>query len=154
MTYVCPKCQSPRIRSNDYAKKICAFIGTVAGALSASSQAGRYTMGAVNRFVVGRFPIPPIGRSANTIINALVAGTAGGAAGARLGEFIDTQILKNFQCLDCKHTFNAKDFLTDETDEYDELAYFRAQQRTDRFRPPYRQNPYSANQDQWSDPEE
>ena len=129
MTYVCPKCQSPRIRSNDYAKKIGAFIGTVAGALSASSQAGRYTIGAVSRLVVGKFPIPPIGRSANTIINALVAGTAGGAAGARLGEFIDAHLLNNFQCLECKHKFSGSDFVQEEDEGLGDAWMYRQYQQ-------------------------
>lgn len=117
MTYACPKCQSSRIRSNNYAKKVGAFIGTLAGVLSASNQSERYSTGTVSPVVVGKFPNVTIGRTADIIINALVTGTAGGAAGARLGEFIDQHILHNLQCLACKHKFSERNFASDEEDE-------------------------------------
>jgi hypothetical protein len=117
MTYACPKCQSSRIRCNNYAKKVGAFIGTLAGVLSASNQSERYSTATVSPVVVGKFPNAPIGRTADIIINALVTGTAGGAAGARLGEFIDQHILHNLQCLACKHKFSERNFASEEEDE-------------------------------------
>ncbi len=39
-------------------------------------------------------------------MGAMIGGTTGGIAGAKLGSEIDTHILKNYLCQDCNFTFS------------------------------------------------
>jgi len=108
MPFQCPKCQSSQIAVCDYAKRTCACIGAIAGAVAASTGVSGHLIDSANCFDRGmRVSLPP-GKTADRIINALILSMAGGTAGARLGEFIDTHILSNFRCLTCRHRFSAE----------------------------------------------
>jgi len=45
---------------------------------------------------------------AGMVIDGIVGGTTGCAAGSRLGDSIDRNILHNRQCRDCGHAFSVR----------------------------------------------
>lgn len=124
MPYECPKCLSNKIATSDYARRICAIIGAIAGAISASVDESSELVGGARFFELRRKISLAPGRCANRVINALVLSMAGGTAGAKLGEFIDARILRNFYCQDCQHRFSAEEASCEE--EYDDRQYFHA----------------------------
>ena len=108
MTLSCPQCQSERIHLNNYAKKTCGAIGTVAGA--AVGVAGRISgaeVGAIAGLVAGPAGAA-LGGIAGAIIGGLFSGAAGCAVGVKLGEVVDDNILNNYHCIDCEYTFSKK----------------------------------------------
>ena len=124
MPFQCPKCQSNQIVVCDYAKRICACIGAIAGAVGASTGASGQPIDIARRLDPGmRISLPP-GKAADRIINALILGMAGGTAGARLGEFIDLHILGNFRCLACRHRFRAEQTSYQNADDRYEQYHF------------------------------
>ena len=103
----CPQCQSDRVRTRNIAKRTCAILGTIAGAIAAALGASQWRRpGPVYQL----FPRDDLGkmanRTANTLLSALIGASTGGGTGAKLGEFIDEHILDNYQCQRCKHTFD------------------------------------------------
>jgi phage tail tape-measure protein len=106
MTLTCPKCQSDRIHTHDYAKRTCGAVGTVAGAVAgASGCIGGAEIGATAGFVAGPAGIV-VGGIAGAIIGGLLGGAAGCAAGVKLGEVVDDHVLDNYHCLACLYTFS------------------------------------------------
>ncbi len=120
MAYLCPKCQSDQIAAHDYAKRICAFVGTIAGVLSAVGGMSVRTTRIGNHPLFGIGAGVVVGKTAGTIIDAMIVGMAGGAAGAKLGEFLDTNVLRNFQCHDCGHKFSAEQAVFDDNGEFED----------------------------------
>lgn len=109
MTLKCPKCQSERIETKNYAKKTGSTIGTVAGAArGAAVVVAGAEIGATAGLIAGPVGVT-IGSIAGAIIGGLVGGAVGGAAGAMFGEVVDDNILDNYQCLACEYTFSKKD---------------------------------------------
>ncbi|WP_229519203.1 hypothetical protein [Massilia rhizosphaerae] len=102
----CPRCNSSRITTRDYARKAGSAVGTVAGAAgSAAAALGGAETGAALGMVAG--PIGSIfGGLAGALMGALLGGAAGCAAGSTVGEQIDTHVLNNYTCHECNHTFS------------------------------------------------
>ncbi|MET3119986.1 hypothetical protein AAKU64_004234 [Undibacterium sp. GrIS 1.8] len=135
MITLCPKCQSDRIDTKNYAKKTGGTIGTVAGVVFGAAgvvtgaelgAATGVTAGLTAGLIAG--PIGSvIGSIAGAIIGGLVGGTAGCTAGAKFGEMVDETILDNYHCLECDYHFSqqtvnttlydASDHPAEETDE-------------------------------------
>jgi len=105
VVYPCPECQSLRIETRNHGRRIGSAIGTAAGATSVfvmTLSGGE--VGAVVGLIAG-----PIGSACGGIAGAIVAGLIGGAAGcatgAVFGKALDTNILNNYHCRACGHTF-------------------------------------------------
>ena len=108
MTLTCPKCQSNRINTYDYAKRTCGAVGTVAGAVAGTASCiGGAEIGATAGFIAGPAGIA-VGGIAGAIIGGLLGGAAGCAAGVKLGEVVDDNVLDNYHCLACSYTFSKK----------------------------------------------
>jgi hypothetical protein len=106
---ICPRCDSTRIESLNYAKKTGGAIGTVAG--GAAGYIGAMSgaeIGATAGMVAGPLGVA-VGGLIGALFGAVVGGSAGCAAGAKLGEVVDNTIMSNYHCLDCDHTFGKSD---------------------------------------------
>jgi len=103
--YPCPECQSLRIETRNYGRRIGSAIGTAAGATGAFAMSlSGGEIGAAVGLIGG-----PIGSACGGIAGAIIAGLVGGAAGcatgAVFGKALDTNILDNYRCRACGHTF-------------------------------------------------
>lgn len=104
----CPRCLSSRIDTRNRARKAGSAIGSVAGATGgmAAALAGAET-GAVVGSIAG--PIGTVfGGLAGAVIAGLVGSAAGCAAGSAVGSAVDDNLLDNYQCLACSHSFSIK----------------------------------------------
>lgn len=104
----CPRCLSSRIGTRNRARKAGSAIGSVAGATGgmAAALAGAET-GAVVGSIAG--PIGTVfGGLAGAVIAGLVGSAAGCAAGSAAGSAVDDNLLDNYQCLACTHSFSVK----------------------------------------------
>lgn len=107
MLLECPRCQSPRIGSNNYGKKTAGVVGAGAGAVGGVSAA---SAGALYGSAVGLIGGPvgiTVGRVTGAIIGGLVGATSGASAGVALGGVLDEQVLDNHRCLDCDYCFRS-----------------------------------------------
>ncbi|RZU47162.1 hypothetical protein EV700_1555 [Fluviicoccus keumensis] len=92
MPHICPRCHSNLVAKRNLARKAVGTIGAVSGVVGgvvACAQDG--------------------GESDNlaaAVIGGMAAGLAVGIAGARLGEFVDQNLLDNYQCLRCGYLFS------------------------------------------------
>ncbi len=103
----CPGCGSNRVGSKNWGRKSAGTVGALAGAYSGAAAA---LGGAEAGAAIGMFAGPigaAAGGVAGAIFGALFGSAVGGAMGATLGESVDTNILDNYQCLDCRHSFSA-----------------------------------------------
>lgn len=106
MSVFCPKCHSNHIDILNLAKKSIGTVGTLAGATSGAAgviQGARAGFSVVSALPPGTHPYAQI---AAVIIGCLVGGATGCAIGVSLGEMVDENILDNFLCLECGHTFS------------------------------------------------
>lgn len=104
----CPRCLSSRIDTRNRARKAGSAIGSVAGATGgmAAALAGAET-GAVVGSIAG--PIGTVfGGLAGAVIAGLVGSAAGCAAGSAVGSAVDDNLLDNYRCLACTHSFSVK----------------------------------------------
>ncbi|UVE66914.1 hypothetical protein L2Y90_07330 [Burkholderia pyrrocinia] len=104
----CPRCLSSRIDTRNRARKAGSAIGSVAGATGgmAAALAGAES-GAIVGSVAG--PIGTVfGGLAGAVIAGLVGSAAGCAAGSAVGSAVDDNLLDNYQCLACTHSFSVK----------------------------------------------
>lgn len=104
-TPICPHCHSTYIETLGYGRRIGGTVGTVAGAASGAAGAmSGAEMGATAGLLVG-----PVGAILGGIVGALMGGiagaTVGGVAGSQLGRAVDENILDNYRCCSCNHTF-------------------------------------------------
>jgi hypothetical protein len=106
MTLQCPQCHSFQINTLNHGRKTGSTVGTVAGAASgASSSLTGARIGASVGAVAG--PLGSVvGGFAGALFGGFIGGVAGGTAGSKLGEFVDDNILDNYQCLRCGYTFS------------------------------------------------
>lgn len=115
LNLICPKCQSERIRTNNYAKKVGGTVGCVAGATSAASSAlTGARIGATVGLVAGPIGVG-LGTIAGAIVGILLGGATGCAVGSKLGEVVDKNVLDNFQCLDCGYSFSQEETETEQS---------------------------------------
>lgn len=106
MAHICPKCRSDRIKLKNYAKRTGSTIGTAAGvAAGAAGMLSGAEIGATSGSLAGPAGIF-IGGIAGAILGALLGGSAGCTIGAKFGAVIDENILDNYHCLACGHTFS------------------------------------------------
>lgn len=87
MQSTCPNCQSSNIATLNKARKIGGAVGAAIGAINGAKA------GAQNGMV-------------SAIATATIGAISGGIAGCIAGSTLDDEILDNFQCLSCGHTFN------------------------------------------------
>jgi hypothetical protein len=114
VAHICPKCKSEKIDIRNYGKRVGATIGGVGGAAggAAGALAGAAAGGEAGAFVgafagpVGAVAGASIGAIAGAVAVALGGGAIGATAGAAAGKVVDENILDNFKCLACSHTFN------------------------------------------------
>ena len=104
----CPACQSLQTEPRHRGRRIGGAIGAAAGAASATAAAlSGAEIGAVAGALGG-----PLGVLCGSIAGAIIAGLAGAAAGcatgAALGDAIDQNVLDNWLCLACGHTFSIR----------------------------------------------
>lgn len=91
-SYKCPKCRSPQVIELNLAMKTVGAVGAIGGVAYAV-------------LTMPRQEIVPEGEDAFS--RSLATGLAGGAAGARLGAFIDQHVLDNLECQSCGLRFSA-----------------------------------------------
>lgn len=108
VVYPCPSCKSLQTEPRHHARRIGGAIGAAAGAVSAAAAAlSGAELGAAVGAIGG-----PLGAMCGAIGGAVIAGLAGAAAGcatgAALGSAIDQNVLDNWCCRACGHTFSIK----------------------------------------------
>ena len=91
MQPICPNCQSSNVATLNKARKIGGTVGAAIGAINGAKAAANNGMVSV---------------IATATMGAISGGIAGCIAGSTLGATLDDEILDNFQCLSCGHTFN------------------------------------------------
>ena len=104
----CPHCSSSRISTLNIGRKAGSTIGSVAGATSGMAMT---LSGAEAGAVVGAIGGPlgsVFGGLAGAVIAGLLGSAAGCAAGSAVGAAIDENVLDNYRCLSCGHTFSAQ----------------------------------------------
>ena len=100
----CPKCRSASIETRNLARRFGGAVGAIAGTTSGVALA---LTGAEIGLLAG--PIGTMfGAAAGVVIDGIVGGATGCAAGSRLCAAIDQNILHNHHCRLCGHTFSAK----------------------------------------------
>ncbi|WP_244116350.1 hypothetical protein [Burkholderia cepacia] len=104
----CPHCNSPRVGTLNIGRKAGSTIGSVAGATSGMAMA---FSGAEAGAAVGAIGGPlgsVFGGLAGAVIAGLLGSAAGCAAGSAVGAAIDENVLDNYRCMSCGHTFSAQ----------------------------------------------
>lgn len=91
MQQICPNCRSSNIATVNKARKIGGAVGAAIGAINGAKAGARNGM---------------VSAIATATIGAINGGISGCIAGSVLGATLDDEILNNFQCLSCGHTFN------------------------------------------------
>ncbi|WP_232453836.1 hypothetical protein [Burkholderia ubonensis] len=104
----CPQCNSSRVDTLNIGRKAGSTIGSVAGATSGMAMA---FSGAEAGAAVGAIGGPlgsVFGGVAGAVIAGLLGSAAGCAAGSAVGAAIDENVLDNYRCMSCGHTFSAQ----------------------------------------------
>lgn len=103
---LCPRCQSERIETRSYGRKIGGALGGLAGL---GSGVALVLSGADIRNV-GDSAADPSGAAvdglAGGVLAVLRSGSAGCAAGADFGNVIDEHVLDRYRCVECGHAFS------------------------------------------------
>lgn len=103
---LCPRCQSERIETRSYGKKIGGALGAAAGI---GSGMALVLSGADIRAASGSAADPmdaAAGGLAGGVLAVLKSGSAGCAAGAAFGDVIDEHVLDKYRCVECGHAFS------------------------------------------------
>lgn len=103
---LCPRCQSERIETRSYGKKIGGALGAAAGI---GSGMALVLSGADIRAVSGPTEDPTgteAGGLAQGVLTVLRSGSVGCAAGAAFGDVIDEHVLDRYRCVECGHAFS------------------------------------------------
>ena len=105
-TLLCPRCQSERIETRSYGKKIGGALGAAAGigsgmALVLSGADIRTAIGST-----GDSEGTEAGGLAQGVLALLRSGSVGCAAGAAFGDVIDEHVLDRYRCVECGHAFS------------------------------------------------
>jgi DNA-directed RNA polymerase subunit RPC12/RpoP len=104
----CPRCNSAHVDTLNVARIAGSTIGSVAGATGGFAMA---ISGAEAGAAVGAIG-GPLGALFGGLTGAVLAGlpgsAAGNAAGSAVGAAIDENMLDNYRCLSCGHTFGAQ----------------------------------------------
>lgn len=103
---LCPRCQSDRIETRSYGKKIGGAVGAAAGVGSGIALVlSGADVGAALGSVAGPAGIVA-GGLAGGVLAVLMSGSAGCAAGAAFGNVIDENVLDKYRCVECGHAFS------------------------------------------------
>ncbi|WP_233411824.1 hypothetical protein [Paraburkholderia kururiensis] len=103
----CPRCHSRHIDTLDIGRRAGSTLGGAAGATGGVAMA---LSGAEAGALVGAIggPVGSIfGGLAGAVIAGLIGSAAGSAAGSAVGSAIDDNLLDNYRCLSCGHTFGS-----------------------------------------------
>ena len=100
---LCPRCQSERIETRSYGKKIGGALGALAGL---GSGVALVLSGADIRNAGGSEANPPDDGLAGCVLAVLKSGSAGCTAGADLGDVVDEHVLDRYRCIECGHAFS------------------------------------------------
>ena len=98
----CPLCASVRITSLNTGRKAGGAIGTLAGAAIGLP---RVMTGAATGSRVGA-SFGLLAGPAGIATGSLIGGASGCITGTALGELLDQNVLDNYRCLDCRHSFS------------------------------------------------
>jgi hypothetical protein len=103
---LCPRCQSERIETRSYGKKIGGAVGAVAGIGSGMALVlSGADVGAAIRPAAGPAGTVQSGL-AGGVLAVLMSGSAGCVAGAAFGDVIDENVLDKYRCVECGHAFS------------------------------------------------
>lgn len=103
---LCPRCQSERIETRSYGKKIGGALGALAGL---GSGVALVLSGADIRNAGGSAAAPldaAVDGLASGVLAVLKSGSAGCAAGADFGDVIDEHVFDRYRCVECGHAFS------------------------------------------------
>jgi hypothetical protein len=106
---LCARCQSERVETRSYGKKIGGAIGAAAGV---TSGVALVLSGAEAGAVLGSLAGPvglAAGGLAGSLIAVMMSGVAGCAAGAAFGNVVDENVLDKYRCVECGYTFSQSD---------------------------------------------
>lgn len=96
---LCPCCQSAQVKCRNIGRKAGSALGILFGAAGVVSSLSAMT--GVPGSVI-------LGHAAQVLMKAMVGGASGCAVGAALGEVVDDNILENYRCRSCRHSFSVK----------------------------------------------
>lgn len=96
----CIQCGSDQVFARNHARRACGILGAAAGALSGYKTADRETAPCETSS-----PATHMLALISSLLTALFSSASGCAAGAAIGRTIDDNVLKNFQCMNCGHSF-------------------------------------------------
>jgi len=91
MSIFCPNCNSPNVSGSQIAQRTGASIGTIGGAIYG------YRIGTV---------FGPIGMFTGAMAGLICGAMSGCEAGHAIGKIIDENIINEYQCNNCQHTFS------------------------------------------------
>jgi hypothetical protein len=104
---LCPRCQSERIETRSYGKKIGGALGALAGL---GSGVALVLSGADIRNAGGSAADPSLDAAVDGLVGGVLAvlksGSAGCTAGADFGNVIDEHVLDRHRCVECGHAFS------------------------------------------------
>lgn len=103
----CPQCGSTHIEARNVGRKTGGTIGSVAGATSGFAMA---LSGAEAGAAVGAIggPVGAVfGGLAGAVVAGLLGSAAGSVAGSTIGAVLDDNVLDNYRCLTCDHSFGS-----------------------------------------------
>ncbi|HLR17259.1 MAG TPA: hypothetical protein VK099_05240 [Alcanivoracaceae bacterium] len=105
----CPQCFSTRTAPLTRARVILGTAGTILGviagvalAISSSPASGANTVIRATGAAIA------LGSLSKAISNGALNGVLGGQAGIALGRMLDDEVLDNYECLKCSHTFKVE----------------------------------------------
>ena len=106
---LCARCQSERVETQNYGKKIGGAVGAAAGV---TSGVALVLSGAEAGAALGSMAGPVglvAGGLAGSVIAVMMSGVAGCAAGAAFGNVVDENVLDKYRCVECGYTFSQSD---------------------------------------------
>lgn len=119
MAVLCPSCGSQFIVTKNNGKKIGASVGLIAGGITGISRATSCTVTGIRISSIAGPTGSAICGVGGAIIGGLLGAASVGSAGAKIGEQFDDNVLDNYECQHCSHTFAKKEALTHSTENHD-----------------------------------
>jgi DNA-directed RNA polymerase subunit RPC12/RpoP len=103
---ICPHCESSRVITRNWGKRLGCAVGSAAGAVVGSTSAisGRKFGAGIEGF--GGPTGMAVGGVASAVLGGLLGAACGCAAGEEAGQVFDGRIFDIYACVACGHTFN------------------------------------------------
>lgn len=102
----CPQCYSTRVVPLNNGRKVFGVLGTVLGAIAGISLAiASRPIGGASTLVRTASAALALSSLGRVISSGVINGAIGGQAGITLGRMLDDDVLDNYECLKCSHTF-------------------------------------------------